>query len=366
MEQISGSRRAAVFYVDRGSSFQKFLTWWIYTWKVIGLDAEEEAFDIILMTHPESITKLPMECDRIDNDFDPEAPGPGRCLYKELVGVSERDPRYDKYLNSQECLFNPAASFLQHYRLLLRADLDTFPTPAMLGYWPQDVICNRNAVYAGTVFHREDIEGPIREAAKAAGIKHNHWHNLDSTWLGPSTRIIALSKLTTSLALFVRAHMFGPGTRCRCSTCIVPPETCEWGGGIYQGTLLLYAQEIAMNKIWTQREYDEQLYDVLDASCSDPDLHVCKPVLLHARHIDQPFSKFAFLRGEYADYDLATLDITNVRDYAIFMAITSAGQGRNEVEGAKNYKKKVGVSLNQLCKVVNKEKRANSSVGGFC
>ena len=78
------------------------------------------------------------------------------------------------------------------------------------------------------------------------------------------------------------------------------------------------------------------------------------------------FSKFTFLRGGYEDHDLATLDITNVRDYAMYMAITSAGQGRNQVEGAKNYLKKEGVSLNQLCKVINKEKRANSSVGGFC
>ena len=30
---------------------------------------------------------------------------------------------------NQECLFNPAASFLSGYSSLLRADLDTFPTP---------------------------------------------------------------------------------------------------------------------------------------------------------------------------------------------------------------------------------------------
>ena len=27
----------------------------------------------------------------------------------------------------------------------MRADLDTFPTPGLLGYWPKDLICNRNA-----------------------------------------------------------------------------------------------------------------------------------------------------------------------------------------------------------------------------
>ena len=34
----------------------------------------------------------------------------------------------------------------------------------------------------------------------------------------------------------------------RCPTCHQLPKTCQWGGGPYAGTLLLYLQEIAMNK----------------------------------------------------------------------------------------------------------------------
>ena len=62
-----------------------------------------------------------------------------RCLYRELVGIYERDSRYDHYLNSQECLFNPVAAFLANYSSLLRADLDTFPTPGILGLRPKKV-----------------------------------------------------------------------------------------------------------------------------------------------------------------------------------------------------------------------------------
>ena len=36
-------------------------------------------------------------------------PAFSRCLFKELVSIHERDPRYDPYLNSQECLFHPSA-----------------------------------------------------------------------------------------------------------------------------------------------------------------------------------------------------------------------------------------------------------------
>jgi hypothetical protein len=54
----------------------------------------------------------------------PHAGGAGRCLYRPLVGISERDHRYDDYLNSQECLINEeAAVFLRNYKLLMRADM---------------------------------------------------------------------------------------------------------------------------------------------------------------------------------------------------------------------------------------------------
>ena len=362
LETIDGNRRAVVFYVDSETEFLKYLAWWVYTWKMIKLNIAEEAFDIILMTHPEYIEKLPNDCNKIPDGFDPRFSGPGRCLYKELLGLSYRDNRYDIYVNSQECLVNPAASFLSKYRLLMRADIDTFPTPGLLGYWPIDVICDRNA---GTTFWREDIEKPIREAAEAAGIKHNHWHNTDSAWFGPTRRILALSKLTTHLYRFVRAYMFGPGTKCRCATCIELPKSCQWDFGIYPGTLLLYAQEIAMNKIWTQREYDEQQYAVLDISCTDKEIHICDPVLLHAWHTYEPFSKFFFLNGSYKDWDLGTLDITNARDYSMYMAISSAGQGRNQDQALRSYQEKEkGVLLHQLCQARNrnKEERGRGSL----
>ena len=130
---------------------------------------------------------------------------------------------------------------------------------------------------------------------------------------GPAHRVIALSKLTVQLARYIeasqpimgkfstqagywlkvrfsdwletqvswetwrvqerkprftRAHMFGPGTKCRCANCTEFPKSCcwgegtwssnstetffHWGKGIYAGTLLLYAQDIAMNQLWTQ------------------------------------------------------------------------------------------------------------------
>ena len=106
-----------------------------------------------------------------------------------------------------------------------------------------------------------------------------------------------------------------------------------------------------MNKMWTQREYDEQTYAILDGSCTDPEINVCTPALLHARHNSEPFSKFSFLRGDYSSYDLGSLDITNVRDYSVFMAVSSAGQGVNGTLAMENFSKKEnGKKLSDLCK----------------
>ena len=126
-----------------------------------------------------------------------------------------------------------------------------------------------------------------------AGIQHRGWYNTDSAWLGPSLRLVMLSKLTVQLARFTRAHMFGPGTACRCATCTQLPDTCQWGGGPYAGTLLLYAQEIALNAMWTQREHDfvDQHRAFLDGSTTRPDISICHAGLLHARHNLNTFSK---------------------------------------------------------------------------
>ena len=57
--RVEGRRRAIVFYVDKGSGFLSYLTWWLFAWRQLGLDGREESFDVILLTHPASVDKLP-------------------------------------------------------------------------------------------------------------------------------------------------------------------------------------------------------------------------------------------------------------------------------------------------------------------
>ena len=109
------------------------------------------------------------------------------------VGISHRDKHYDAYINGNECLTGPNASFLlTHYTHLLRTDMDTFPTPPMLGKWPDGVIAR--VLDGGYSFKNSSGMSGITEANKAAaaalGLNHHGWHDLGTTWFGPAHKIV--------------------------------------------------------------------------------------------------------------------------------------------------------------------------------
>ncbi|XP_023347024.1 uncharacterized protein LOC111715861 isoform X2 [Eurytemora carolleeae] len=210
-----------------------------------------------------------------------------------------RDNRYDPYINSHECLVNPNSGFLTKYSHILRADIDTFPTPGIVGFWPDKVLANK---YQGYTFRNSSGMSKITEALKEAtsylGSKHNGWHDIGSSWFGPSHKILKLSLMTVALSRYLRVYMFGPGTHCRCASCTALPQDCQWGSGPYAGTVLLYAQEIAMNLVWTQEEFDSMKTGYLDYGTTSNE-SVCGMLELHVFHNAEPFSKFSFGAGKY-------------------------------------------------------------------
>merc|ERR1719322_2158837 len=117
--------------------------WWIFTWRFIGLDAADQGFDLIMMTHP--------------------------------------------------------------------ADLDTFPTPHMLNYWPREVVVD---IQYSTNHGLENIKQALRDLACSVGIEHRDWFNMGSTWYGDGRKVRNLARLTVALNKYGRAQMFGPGTTC--------------------------------------------------------------------------------------------------------------------------------------------------------
>ena len=216
-------RRAAVFYVDKGVNGISMVKWWIFTWRFIGLDAADQGFDLIMMTHPAAVDKLPSDCVPVDDNFQINFTSPGQCLYKPYLGVAYRDKTYDGYMNSQECLYGDGSEFLSQYTLLLRADLDTFPTPHMLSYWPKGIVVD---IQYSTNHGLENIKQALRELACSVGIEHQDWFNMGSTWYGDGRSVRNLAKLTVALNKYGRAQMFGPGTTCRYNRCLFTSNIC--------------------------------------------------------------------------------------------------------------------------------------------
>ena len=120
------------------------------------------------------------------------------------------------------------------------------------------------------------------------------------------------------------------------------PDSCQWGGGPYAGTMLLYLQEVAVNMILTQAEWDGLPSGLLDQGVADQSRSVCQPALLHCMHNPELFSKFAFEIGKYTDLDMAELDLTKVRDYATYLALTANSQGKGGEKALARLREKLG------------------------
>ena len=60
------------------------------------------------------------------------------------------------------------------YSALLRADLDTLPTPRLLGFWPDGVLVDRHKY--NTNWGLESVRAAVRDLACSAGIHHRGWY----------------------------------------------------------------------------------------------------------------------------------------------------------------------------------------------
>ena len=65
-------------------------------------------------------------------------------------------------------------------------------------------------------------------------------------------------------------QILNPNSKCfhRCAECKDINPECAWSKGIYPGVLLLYMQELAVNRVLTKKEWDELPSGLIDQGVS--------------------------------------------------------------------------------------------------
>ena len=52
--EVALRRRGVIFYLDKGTGFLAYLNWWLLTWRLLGLNRADKAYDIVLFAHTDS------------------------------------------------------------------------------------------------------------------------------------------------------------------------------------------------------------------------------------------------------------------------------------------------------------------------
>ena len=127
--------------VERGDSARRHLMWWLETARLAGLKSDNKT-ELILFTHPSSVSQLPFLCRAVREDVQQAWP----CLFKALPVSSQSDQGSHRHL--LHTLAGPESSFLLRYDTVIRADLHSLPSPALHHLehlQPDEVLVSRTA-----------------------------------------------------------------------------------------------------------------------------------------------------------------------------------------------------------------------------
>ena len=279
-------RAVALFVEDRGNLILQ--SHCLYqSWRHIGA----EDTDLVFMGPRAALDRLPDDVVKIVQSPTTDNP--------QWLGYN--------YVNSVACLAHPSAAVLEDYDAVLRADVDTFLTPAWHRFRPEGLFSG-----LGAYCHDDATAENLRRIAHRHGYTHRGVTNVGSTLYGPPRLIRDICRLATELTFDIRTVEFKdhPGV---------------WPGW-YGGVSLLYGTEIAVNHLDSSfsvpREY------LLDYPSDSPGPTEDRPHL-HCWHTDKTFSKFVFAAGGYDDVDEASLDLGVIHDYCLAMALRARRGGHS-------------------------------------
>ena len=252
---------------------------------------------------------------------------PGACRL--LGGYQPLEERNDDVLNRykygnaiESVVYAAEINALTAYDKLLRTDMDTFLTPAFAQWnpekfiigqgkycFPQYTTCARLHRIARDMALAPPSAGTAAGTDDASGVVDN----VGSTWYGDTATVIECAKLSVKAMRYLYVNEFSKEEK--------DPKYGNQGWPVWHvGVLSMYAGNIAINSCATKNNGFEHRPDMLDfASTSNESVH--EHAHLHTWQNFQPFSKFAFFKGEYENVQLEKLDLNKAKDYAMYMAL---------------------------------------------
>nr|PIM03818.1 hypothetical protein TGCOUG_223900 [Toxoplasma gondii COUG] len=247
-----------------------------------------------------------------------------RCIIvRVLLDETQENPSWTQKhpaMHSVSALTHPIVAWLMgQYDLGMRSDNDAFLSPALLRNENTPWMCGVKetgevdfSFFTGWGgYNSETNRKVLPEYSRLLKLRHQHVHNIGSTWYGRPVDIIRIARLTVKVGNFLMN-----------ADPVFVRRDGEWPVW-YRGVLLLYSAEIAVNHLVDKHRLFVRK-DLLDTSASEAILWSTSPGLhIHCWHTPDFFSKHKFGDGGYNEAELfrsPNFDFEDVRWYSFVNA----------------------------------------------
>lgn len=318
--------RAAVMYFPMNTPWNTHFIhqarWFLRSWQEMSKyqDANIRT-DVLFVVTSKSVTQVAQALERWNcvTTIRTNRQEPSACrLIGDYIPMEERQEdvlHTYRFANSIECILHLGKmNAVSCYDKLLRTDMDVFLTPKFATWIiPNDD--DRFIVGVGAFcFPQYDTCNRLHRIADEMGLSPPKGtevvDSVGSTWYGDPRTMLECAKLSTDVMRYMFRNHFTEQERM--------PGNKGWPHWHF-GVLSMYAGNIAINHCALQNGF-ERRPDMIDFHSSSEE-SVFEHAHVHTWHERRPFSKFVFEEGGYKDVEKDKLNLTIIRDYAMYMAL---------------------------------------------
>jgi hypothetical protein len=293
MKEISNHSRAIVGYLDyRQDQYTMFK---VFLNSIEMIDAADT--DLIIFYHPAYDSVFGAQTTKIEIG---ENSALLFLIKMEPLANIDIDFQGYPYINSIACL--TGQDWLKKYTYILKTDLDVVLTDKWNSHYPEGFETGLGA-YNHDLTTKRRLSGLAERLQLLSG--NSYLYNIGSSWYGKSEDVISVAAKTILISRELLTHEF-------------KEFEGEWPG-FFKGVTSLYASEIAINHLIDEIYINS---DNLDYSSDSQEL-AANHTHIHFAHCSEVFSKHAFLKGNYNDIDVNTLDKRFINQYCLFCALTA-------------------------------------------